>query len=33
VVGASGFTRRHGNAIAARSSVVRRSDYDACVYD
>jgi len=33
VVGASGFTRRHGNAIAARSTVVRRSDYDACVYD
>lgn len=33
VVGASGFTRRHGNVIAARSSVVRRSDYDACVYD
>lgn len=33
VVGASGFTRRHGNAIAARSSVVRRSDYDACIYD
>lgn len=33
VIGASGFTRRHGNAIAARTSVVRRSDYDACVYD
>ena len=33
VVGASGFTRRHGNAIAARTTVVRRSDYDACVYD
>jgi monofunctional biosynthetic peptidoglycan transglycosylase len=33
VIGASGFTRRHGNAIAARSTVVRRADYDACVYD
>ncbi|MBC2667266.1 monofunctional biosynthetic peptidoglycan transglycosylase [Novosphingobium flavum] len=33
VVGATGFTRRHGNAIAARSSVVRRSDLDTCVYD
>ena len=31
VVGASGFTRRHGNAIAARVNVVR-GDYDACVY-
>jgi len=33
VVGASGFTRRHGNSIAARSTVVRRADYDGCVYD
>lgn len=33
VAGATGFTRRHGNAIAARTTVVRRSDYDACVYD
>jgi monofunctional biosynthetic peptidoglycan transglycosylase len=33
VVGATGFTRRHGNAIAARSTVVRRADFDACVYD
>ena len=33
VVGASGFVRRHGNAIAARSGVVRRSDFDGCVYD
>lgn len=33
VVGASGFTRRHGNAIAARSSVVRRAEFDGCVYD
>ena len=33
VIGASGFTRRHGNAIAARSGVVRRSDFDDCVYE
>jgi monofunctional biosynthetic peptidoglycan transglycosylase len=33
VVGATGFTRRHGNAIAARSGVVRRSEFDECVYD
>ena len=33
VVGASGFTRRHGNAIAAQTSVVKQSDYDGCVYD
>lgn len=33
VIGATGFTRRHGNAIAARSTVVRRADFDACVYD
>ncbi|HWU01144.1 MAG TPA: monofunctional biosynthetic peptidoglycan transglycosylase [Novosphingobium sp.] len=33
VVGATGFTRRHGNAIAARSGVVRRAALDDCVYD
>ncbi len=33
VVGASGFVRRHGNSIAARSGVVRRGDLDSCVYD
>ena len=33
VVDPGGFTRRHGNAIAARSSVVKTSDYDECVYD
>ena len=33
VVGATGFTRRHGNSIAARSGVVRRGELDACVYD
>ncbi len=33
VTGASGFTLRHGNAIAARSTVVRTSDMDGCVYD
>lgn len=32
VTGATGFTRRHGNTIARRSSVVRNSDFDACVY-
>ena len=32
VVGVSGFVRRHGNAIAARSGVVRRDDLDGCVY-
>ncbi|MEP7221583.1 MAG: monofunctional biosynthetic peptidoglycan transglycosylase [Novosphingobium sp.] len=32
VVSVSGSTRRHGNAIAARSNVVRNSDYDECVY-
>ena len=32
VTGASGFTRRHGNAIAARIGVVRREGLDACVY-
>ena len=33
VTAATGFTRRHGNAIAARSGVVRNSALDACVYD
>jgi monofunctional biosynthetic peptidoglycan transglycosylase len=33
VAGASGFTLRHGNAIARRSNVVRNSTYDACVYE
>jgi len=28
-----GFTRRHGNSIAARGRVVRNGEYDACVYD
>ena len=32
VTGATGFTRRHGNAIAARSRVVRNEALDACVY-
>ena len=32
VNGASGFTRRHGNTIAARIGVVRRDGLDACVY-
>ena len=29
----SGFTRSHGNAIAARSGVVRNEAMDACVYE
>lgn len=33
VTGARGFTRRHGNTIAARSGVVRNSALDSCVYD
>jgi len=33
VVGATGSTRRHGNAIAKRSGVVRRDDLDTCIYD
>jgi monofunctional glycosyltransferase len=33
VTGAKGFTRRHGNTIARRSSVVRNSALDACIYD
>ena len=32
VVSPGGFTRRHGNAIAARSGVVRNGALDACVY-
>ncbi len=32
VVDPGGFTRRHGNAIAARSGVVRTGALDACVY-
>ena len=32
VNGATGFTRRHGNVIAARSGVVRNEALDACVY-
>lgn len=32
VVSPGGFIRRHGNAIAARSSVVRSEALDACVY-
>jgi len=31
VTGATGFTRRHGNVIAARVNTVR-DDYDTCVY-
>ena len=33
VNGATGFTRRHGNAIASRSGVVRNEALDACVYE
>ena len=33
VVDPSGFTRRHGNAIAQRSRVVRNSELDLCVYE
>ena len=33
VTGATGFTRRHGNRIAARTAVVRNSDFDRCAYD
>lgn len=32
VNGAGGFTRRHGNAIARRVSVVKNDALDACVY-
>jgi len=33
VVSPGGFTRRYGNTIEARISVVRREGLDACVYD
>lgn len=33
VVAPSGFTRRHGNAIAKRSGLVRREALDDCVYE
>ncbi|MGE3690276.1 MAG: monofunctional biosynthetic peptidoglycan transglycosylase [Novosphingobium sp.] len=33
VVAPTGFTRRHGNAIAARSRAVRNAALDACVYE
>ena len=33
VIDPAGFTRRHGNAIAARSGVVRNEAMDACVYE
>jgi monofunctional biosynthetic peptidoglycan transglycosylase len=32
VTGATGFTRRHGNTIARRSSVVENEALDGCVY-
>lgn len=32
VIGASGFTRRYGNTIAARINVVKREGLDKCVY-
>ena len=32
VLDPGGFTRRHGNTIAARSGAVKRSDGDDCVY-
>lgn len=32
VIGASGFTRRYGNTIAARINVVKRESLDDCVY-
>ena len=32
VVAPGGFTRRHGNVIAARSGVVKNEALDACVY-
>lgn len=32
VIGASGFTRRYGNTIAARINVVKREGLDDCVY-
>ncbi len=33
VTGASGFTRRYGNTIAARINVVKREGLDGCVYN
>ena len=33
VISPSGFTRRHGNTIAARIGVVRRDALDACIYE
>lgn len=33
VNGVAGFTRRHGNTIAARVGIVRREGLDACLYD
>ena len=33
VVDPGGFTRRHGNAIARSSRVIKTSDFDECVYD
>jgi len=32
VNGASGFTRRYGNTIAARINVVRNEGLDSCIY-
>ena len=32
VANPGGFTRRHGNAIAARSGVVKNEALDACIY-
>jgi monofunctional glycosyltransferase len=32
VNGASGFTRRYGNAIAARIGIVNRDGLDLCIY-
>ena len=32
VNGASGFTRRYGNTIAARINVVRNEKLDSCIY-
>lgn len=33
VVNPSGFTRRYGDTIAARITIVRRDGLDACIYD
>ncbi|MEO9600819.1 monofunctional biosynthetic peptidoglycan transglycosylase [Parasphingorhabdus sp.] len=32
VIGASGFTRRYGNTIAARINIVKRDKLDSCIY-